>query len=113
MSKYGQLMEHAPFCETGYPGGKAQNDRSRRAISSQNQKKGLLYNIHYETHPFDVVGWDGYLLPYVFSIHDFEPITGRVHQPPPVHQTFQTDLWFVLLYPRLYDYHPQAIPGAV
>jgi len=62
--------------------------------------------------PFDVVGWDGCCYPYIFSIHDFEPITGRVHQPPPVHQTFETDAFVVCSFvPRLYDYHPQSIPA--
>lgn len=66
----------------------------------------------YATHPFDVVGWDGYNYPYGFSIHDFEPITGRVHQPPPVHQTFETNAFVVCSFvPRLYDYHPEAIPA--
>jgi homogentisate 1,2-dioxygenase len=58
-----------------------------------------MHEVVYATHPFDVIGWDGYNFPYGFSIHNFEPITGRVHQPPPVHQTFETaTLWFVLLY---------------
>jgi len=63
-------------------------------------------------HPLDVIGWDGCCYPYIFSIHDFEPITGRVHQPPPVHQTFETNAFVVCSFvPRLYDYHPQAIPA--
>ena len=62
--------------------------------------------------PFDVIGWDGCCYPYIFSIHDFEPITGRVHQPPPVHQTFETNAFVVCSFvPRLFDYHPQAIPA--
>jgi len=66
----------------------------------------------YASHPFDVVGYDGYNYPYAFSIHDFEPITGRVHQPPPVHQTFETDAFVICSFvPRLYDYHPKAIPA--
>ena len=65
----------------------------------------------YAAHPFSAVGWDGYNYPYKFSIHDFEPITGRVHQPPPVHQTFETNSFVICSFvPRLFDYHPKAIP---
>ena len=113
MSKYGQLMEHAPFCERDIrvPEHLETIDQKGDFII-QTKKKGWLYGIHYGTHPFDVVGWDGCCYPYIFSIHDFEPITGRVHQPPPVHQTFETDAFVVCSFvPRLYDYHPQAIPA--
>ena len=113
MSKYGQLMEHAPYCERDIrvPEHLETIDQKGDFII-QTKKKGWLYGIHYGTHPFDVVGWDGCCYPYIFSIHDFEPITGRVHQPPPVHQTFETDAFVVCSFvPRLYDYHPQAIPA--
>ena len=71
-----------------------------------------LIDMVYATHPFDVVGYDGYNYPYAFSIHDFEPITGRIHQPPPVHQTFETAAFVVCSFvPRLYDYHPLSIPA--
>ncbi|HRF26128.1 MAG TPA: homogentisate 1,2-dioxygenase [Ferruginibacter sp.] len=113
MSKWGQLMEHAPFCERDIrvpQNLKAHDEKGDFLIKTR--KKGLLYGIHYETHPFDVVGWDGCCYPYIFSIHNFEPITGRVHQPPPVHQTFETDAYVVCSFvPRLYDYHPLAIPA--
>ena len=67
---------------------------------------------HYRHHPFDVVGWDGYLWPFRFNIGDFQPITGRVHQPPPVHQTFQARNFVVCSFvPRKFDYHPLAIPA--
>ena len=76
------------------------------------KKQGMLHELIYETHPFDVVGWDGYNYPYGFSIHNFEPITGRVHQPPPVHQTFETKAFVICSFcPRLYDYHPRSIPA--
>ena len=76
------------------------------------KKRGRMYHIHYGFHPFDVAGWDGCCYPFAFSIHDFEPITGRVHQPPPVHQTFDAHNFVVCSFvPRLYDYHPQAIPA--
>jgi homogentisate 1,2-dioxygenase len=113
MSKYGQLMEHAPYCERDI-----RTPQNLKTIDKKGdflikaKKKGILYGLHYGTHPFDVVGWDGCCYPYIFSIHDFEPITGRVHQPPPVHQTFETNAFVVCSFvPRLYDYHPDAIPA--
>jgi homogentisate 1,2-dioxygenase len=112
-SKYGQLLEHAPFCERDIraPKNLATHDEKGDFIIRA-KKKGILYNLHYGTHPFDVVGWDGCCYPYAFSIHDFEPITGRVHQPPPVHQTFEAHNFVVCSFvPRLFDYHPQAIPA--
>jgi homogentisate 1,2-dioxygenase len=113
MSKYGQLMEHAPFCERDIRVPEhLETIDAKGDFIIQTKKKGWLYGIHYGTHPFDVVGWDGCCYPFIFSIHDFEPITGRVHQPPPVHQTFETDAFVVCSFvPRLYDYHPQAIPA--
>ena len=76
------------------------------------KKQGAIHEYIYASHPFDVVGWDGYHFPYTLSIHDFEPITGRVHQPPPVHQTFETDAFVICSFvPRLYDYHPLSIPA--
>jgi homogentisate 1,2-dioxygenase len=113
MSKYGQLMEHAPYCERDIR--KPQNLQTfdeKGDFLIKAKKKGMLYGLHYGTHPFDVIGWDGCCYPYIFSIHDFEPITGRVHQPPPVHQTFETSAFVVCSFvPRLYDYHPDAIPA--
>lgn len=113
MSKLGQLMEHAPYCERDIRGPEnLQTIREKGDFLIRTKKKGVEYGLHYATHPFDVVGWDGCCYPYIFSIHDFEPITGRVHQPPPVHQTFETDAFVVCSFcPRLYDYHPDAIPA--
>lgn len=112
-SKYGQLLEHAPFCERDI-----RTPQHLQTIDAEGdfliktKKKGILYGLHYAHHPFDVVGWDGCCYPYAFSIHDFEPITGRVHQPPPVHQTFEANNFVVCSFcPRLYDYHPDAIPA--
>jgi len=112
-SKHGQLMEHAPFCERDIRGPEKLITHDEKGdFVIKTKKKGLLYGIHYGTHPFDVIGWDGCCYPFVFSIHDFEPITGRVHQPPPVHQTFETDAFVVCSFvPRLYDYHPESIPA--
>lgn len=113
LSRNGQLLEHAPFCE---------RDIRKPVMLETHDEKGdflikikrdnLIFPYHYQTHPFDVIGWDGFHFPYALSIHDFEPITGRVHQPPPVHQTFETPTFVVCAFvPRLYDYHPDAIPA--
>lgn len=110
---FGQLLEHSPYCERDY---KLPQDLEtfdqKGDFQIKIKREGLLHPFIYATHPFDVVGWDGYNFPYGFSIHNFEPITGRVHQPPPVHQTFETDRFVVCSFcPRLYDYHPQSIPA--
>ena len=110
---FGQLLEHAPFCERDYklPADLETYDEKGDFIIKV-KKEGMLHEIVYASHPFDVVGWDGYNYPYGFSIHNFEPITGRIHQPPPVHQTFETGAFVVCSFcPRLYDYHPQSIPA--
>lgn len=112
-SKYGQLMEHSPYCERDIrtPQNLITIDEDGDFLI-KTKKKGVLYGLHYAHHPFDVVGWDGCCYPFAFSIHDFEPITGRVHQPPPVHQTFEANNFVVCSFcPRLYDYHPDAIPA--
>jgi homogentisate 1,2-dioxygenase len=110
---FGQLLEHSPFCERDYkmPAFLETHDE-RGDFLLKIKKQGQLHHVIYAAHPFDVVGYDGYNLPYGFSIHNFEPITGRIHQPPPVHQTFETKAFVVCSFcPRLYDYHPQAIPA--
>ena len=110
---FGQLLEHAPYCE--------RDIRRPQELETYNETGDFLIKVKkqddiiemvYASHPFDVVGYDGYNYPYAFSIHDFEPITGRIHQPPPVHQTFETDAFVVCSFvPRLYDYHPLSIPA--
>ncbi|MCL6293721.1 homogentisate 1,2-dioxygenase [Jejuia spongiicola] len=110
---FGQLLEHSPFCE--------RDIRQPQELETYNESGEFLIKVKkqddiiemvYASHPFDVIGYDGYNYPYAFSIHDFEPITGRIHQPPPVHQTFETDAFVVCSFvPRLYDYHPQSIPA--
>ncbi|HSB94642.1 MAG TPA: homogentisate 1,2-dioxygenase [Flavitalea sp.] len=112
-SKYGQLLENSPFCERDLrPPVYAEPKNETGDFLIKTKKKGMLYGIHYAHHPFDVVGWDGCCYPFAFSIHDFEPITGRVHQPPPTHQTFEANNFVVCSFcPRLYDYHPQSIPA--
>jgi homogentisate 1,2-dioxygenase len=113
MSKLGQLMEHSPYCERDIrPPHELVTIDQRGDFVIKTKKKGVQYGLHYAHHPFDVVGWDGCCYPFAFSIHDFEPITGRVHQPPPVHQTFEAHNFVVCSFvPRLYDYHPQAVPA--
>ncbi len=110
---FGQLLEHSPFCERDLrrPSNLETHDEKGDFIIKI-KKEGILYDYSYASHPFDVAGWDGYNYPYAFSIHDFEPITGRVHQPPPVHQTFETPAFVICSFcPRLYDYHPESIPA--
>lgn len=109
----GQHLEHSPFCERDFKLPsilETHNEKGDFLIKIK--KEGVIHEVIYATHPFDVVGWDGYNFPWAFSIHNFEPITGRVHQPPPVHQTFETSAFVVCSFcPRLYDYHPLAIPA--
>lgn len=110
---FGQHLEHSPFCERDFklPQNLKTHDEKGDFLIKV-KKQGRLHHLIYASHPFDVVGWDGYNFPYGFSIHNFEPITGRVHQPPPVHQTFETNTFVVCSFvPRLYDYHPEAIPA--
>ncbi len=113
MSKNGQLLEHSPFYE--------RDIRLPETLETHDEEGDFLVYIkrdhmmfpyHFATHPFDLIGWDGYHYPYALSIHDFEPLTGRVHQPPPVHQTFEGRNYVTCAFvPRLYDYHPDAIPA--
>jgi homogentisate 1,2-dioxygenase len=112
-NEVGQLLEHSPYCERDIrPPHELITDNSKGEFLVKIKKGGFLHQYVYEHSPLDIVGWDGYLYPYAISIHDFEPITGRVHQPPPVHQMFQTNGFVICSFvPRLFDYHPQAIPA--
>ena len=110
---FGQLRESSPYCERDYklPQNLETHDE-KGDFRMKIKKMGMMHELVYASHPFDVVGWDGYNFPYGISIHDFEPITGRVHQPPPVHQMFETSAFVVCSFcPRMYDYHPKAIPA--
>lgn len=112
-NEFGQLLEHSPFCERDLklPHHLETIDEKGEFMISI-KKRGLIYPYIYETHPFDVVGWDGCSYPYAFSIFNFEPITGRIHMPPPIHQNFEGNNFVICSFvPRLYDYHPQAIPA--
>jgi len=113
LNKVGQLMEHSPFCERDIktPSNLVTND-IQGDFFFKIKKQGIIYPYQYANHPFDLIGWDGYVYPWIFSIHNFEPITGRVHQPPPVHQTFEARNFVVCSFvPRMFDYHPLAIPA--
>jgi homogentisate 1,2-dioxygenase len=112
-NELGQLLEHSPYCERDIrPPGELNVEDVKGEYLVKIKKGGYLHQYVYEFSPLDVVGWDGYLYPYALSIHDFEPITGRIHQPPPVHQTFQAHNFVICSFvPRLFDYHPLSIPA--
>ena len=109
---FGQLLEHSPYCERDiHPPNELETYDDKGEFIIKVKKQDTIHEYVYAAHPFSAVGWDGYNYPYKFSIHDFEPITGRVHQPPPVHQTFETNSFVICSFvPRLFDYHPKAIP---
>ena len=109
----GQLLEHSPFCERDFkvPTNLQTYDQHGDFLVKI-KKQGMIYPYIYGTHPFDVVGWDGNHYPWAISILDFEPLTGRIHMPPPIHQQFEADGFVICSFvPRLYDYHPDAIPA--
>lgn len=110
---FGQLLEHSPFCERDIK--RPQHLETHDAQGEFDiyiKKKGMIFPYVYANHPFDVAGWDGYHYPYTFSIFNFEPLTGRIHMPPPIHQTFESKNFVICSFvPRLYDYHPDAIPA--
>lgn len=112
-NQLGQLLEHSPYCERDIrPPHELVTEVQPGDYTLKIKKQGFLHQYHYEFSPLDLVGWDGFLWPYAFSIHDFEPITGRIHQPPPVHQTFQGHNFVICSFvPRLFDYHPLSIPA--
>ena len=112
-NRFGQLLEHSPFCERDI-----QVPILEEPISDKNEvlvkvkTQDGIQEYTYAHHPWDVVGWDGFYFPWKISIHDFEPIVGSIHQPPPVHQTFQAPGFVVCSFvPRLFDFHPDAIPA--
>ena len=112
-NNFGQLLEHSPYCERDIrPPSELETYDEKGEFHIKIKKQGMIHEMVYASHPFDVVGWDGFNFPYAFSIHDFEPITGRVHQPPPVHQTFEASGFVVCSFcPRLFDYHPESVPA--
>lgn len=111
-NEYGQLLENAPYCERDIrvPESLDTRDESGR-FEVRIKARGRLTAYFYDFHPLDMVGWDGFVYPWAFNIRDFEPITGSLHQPPPVHQTFEAHNFVVCSFvPRLLDYHPDAVP---
>jgi homogentisate 1,2-dioxygenase len=115
-SQYGQLLEHAPYCERDLRGPAeplvAEGEDVEVFVKHRGPGGTVAGTVHvHATHPFDVVGWDGCLYPFVFNISDFEPITGRIHQPPPAHQVFEGGNFVICNFvPRKVDYHPLAVP---
>ncbi|MFF7589213.1 homogentisate 1,2-dioxygenase [Kitasatospora purpeofusca] len=115
LSKYGQLLEHAPYCERDLraPSGPLLVDGTDVDVLVKHRGPNGIAGTRYTVphHPFDVVGWDGCLYPYAFNISDYEPITGRIHQPPPAHQVFEGNGFVICNFvPRKVDYHPLSIP---
>jgi homogentisate 1,2-dioxygenase len=111
-NRYGQLLEHAPYSQRDFhPPAELEPHRERGEFELVVRVRGGLQRYTLDYHPFDVVGWDGYVYPYTFNIHDFEPVTGRIHMPPPVHQTFQGQAFVICSFcPRELDYDPNAVP---
>ncbi len=112
LNKHGQMLEHAPYCERDIRRPEELETHTERGGFEVRLKVGKrITSYFYDFHPCNVVGWDGCEYPWIFNIADFEPITGRVHQPPPVHQTFQGPNFVVCSFvPRKLDYHPLSIP---
>lgn len=113
LNNMGQFLEHSPFCERDIKLPQDLKTHDEKGEFKVVIKKGdELFPYTYATHPFDAIGWDGYHYPYGFSIHNYEPITGRIHMPPPIHQTFEGHNFVICSFvPRLYDYHPQSVPA--
>jgi homogentisate 1,2-dioxygenase len=112
-NQLGQLLEHSPYCERDIrPPHELITEHAKGEYLVKIKKQGYLHHYVYDHSPLDLIGWDGFLWPYAFSINEFEPITGRIHQPPPVHQTFQAKNFVICSFvPRLFDYHPLSIPA--
>ena len=113
LNNYGQFLEHSPYCERDIRPPEQLEPRDEAGeFEVRVNARGVISAYRYAHHPLDVVGWDGHLWPYAFNIEDFEPVTGRIHQPPPVHQTFDGPGFVVCSFvPRLFDYHPDGIPA--
>ena len=111
-NQFGQLLEHSPFSERDIRTPKFSKPVDDRSVEIEVKLENGIQTYSYEHHPFDLIGWDGYYFPYVFNINDFMPITGKIHQPPPVHQTFQGSGFVICSFvPRLFDYHPESVPA--
>jgi homogentisate 1,2-dioxygenase len=112
-NNFGQLLESSPYCERDFRKPQdLQTHDEKGEFLVKIKKQGMMWEYVYNRHPFDAVGWDGYNYPYAFNIFNFEPITGRIHQPPPIHQQWEAAGFVVCSFmPRMYDYHPKAIPA--
>ncbi len=112
-NEYGQMEEHAPYCERDFKLPRELDPKNEKGEFRMILKTGTKYSEHIlPHHPFDVVGWDGYLYPYAFNIRDYHPKVGRIHLPPPVHLAFKTNSFVVCNFcPRPYDFHEQAVPA--
>ena len=111
-NKFGQLLEHSPFSERDIKTPNFEKPIDKTSIKINVKYGSKIQSYFYQNHPFDLVGWDGYYFPWVFNINDFMPITGKIHQPPPVHQTFQSNGFVICSFvPRLFDYHEKSIPA--
>ncbi|MFD1536834.1 homogentisate 1,2-dioxygenase [Nonomuraea guangzhouensis] len=111
LSQYGQFLEHAPYCERDLRSPAEPLVVEGEEVPVLVRTRGGLTRLVYRNHPFDVVGWDGYLYPFAFNINDFEPIVKKTHAPPPVHQTFEGPGFVVCSFcPRPLDFHPESIP---
>ena len=111
-NKFGQLLEHSPFCERDIKTPNLSKPNNEENITVEVKLRSGIQKYIYKHHPFDLIGWDGYYFPWIFNINDFMPITGKIHQPPPVHQTFESEGFVICSFvPRLFDYHKFAIPA--
>ena len=111
-NKFGQLLEHSPFSERDIRTPEFENPVDDAPMEVEVKLRHGIQTYGYQHHPFDLVGWDGYYFPYIFNINDFMPITGKIHQPPPVHQTFQAHGFVICSFvPRLFDYHGESVPA--
>ncbi len=111
-NKFGQLLEHSPFAERDFRTPEFVGPVDDSPMEVEVKLRHGIQTYGYQHHPFDVVGWDGYYFPYIFNINDFMPITGKIHQPPPVHQTFQAHGFVICSFvPRLFDYHGESVPA--
>ena len=111
-NKFGQLLENSPFSERDFRTPDFVGAVDDSSIEVEVKLRHGIQTYGYQHHPFDLVGWDGYYFPYIFNIKDFMPITGKIHQPPPVHQTFQANGFVICSFvPRLFDYHHDSVPA--
>ena len=111
-NKFGQLLEHSPYAERDIRTPEFVGPVDDSPMDVEVKLRHGIQTYGYQHHPFDIVGWDGYYFPYIFNINDFMPITGKIHQPPPVHQTFQAHgIVLCSFVPRPFDYHDQSVPA--